>query len=74
MISRGFGGGAGKCSMITLRCLSGPITRLSITNGSLLPICNGDGGRSRMMRGGGVFGLGACLYITNGGRVSSDGS
>jgi hypothetical protein len=24
---------------------------------------NGDGGRSLMMRGGGVFGRGACLYI-----------
>ena len=71
-MSRGFGGGAGKCSIITLRCLSGPITRLSITNGSLLAMFNGDGGRSLMMRGGGVFGRGACLYMTNGGRVSSD--
>ena len=60
-MSRGLGGGAGKCSMITLRGRSGAIMRLSITNGSPLPMLRGVGGLSRIIRGGGVFARGACL-------------
>ena len=61
MMSRGLGGGAGKCCMITLRPLSGHATRLSMTNGSLLRMVRGDGGLSRIIRGGGVLARGACL-------------
>lgn len=73
MISRGLGGGAGKCSMMILRCRSGTVTRRSIMSGSV-GVHSGLGGLSRIISGGGVTGRGACLYITSGGNCSGAGS
>lgn len=61
MMSRGLGGGAGKFSIMILRCVGGgACTRLSMMSGSR-GWFRGLGGRSRITSGGGVSGLGACL-------------
>ena len=60
MISRGFGGGAGRCSMMILRWRSGTETRRSMISGSV-GVQSGLGGRSRIINGGGVTARGACL-------------